>query len=127
MLENFYKKEWNSIEKPETQPRHMGNLIEMSYEELKKKVFSQEKSFMTSSVESIYSGDVYILKEAFSKEFIVDLRARVYEYGKESPSTFYKMLDGCPDFHRMITPDVAKNYAMWSIRHAYYFFPWNEE
>ena len=127
MTKNFYKTEWDSVEKTETQPRHMRNLVEMPFDELKAKVFSQDKSFLTSSVESVYSGDVYILKRAFSHDFMFDLRERVHRYGKTLPSEFHKMLDGCPDFHRMITPDIAKNYAMWAIRHAYYFFQWNED
>jgi len=127
MSENFYKKEWKAIEEVGTQPGCFRELIDMPFEEFKAKVYAQEKGFVKSTVESLYSGDIYILRDAFTREFMVDLRSRVHEYGKKSPSTFHKMLDQCPNFHRMINPEVAKNYAMWAIRHSYYFFQWNED
>jgi hypothetical protein len=127
MSKNLFKIEWDALEKPETQPRHVRSLVNMSFEEFKAKVYSQEKGFVKSVVESVYSGDIYILRNAFSSDFMIDLRERTYQYGKAFPSVFHKMLDDCPDFHRMITPEVAKNYAMWAVRHSYYFFQWNAD
>ena len=41
-------------------------------------------------------------------------------------NTFYKMKEGCKDFHRIITPEKAKNYSIGAVKHATYFFPWND-
>ena len=31
------------------------------------------------------------------------------------------MLEGCPDYHRIITPEIAKNYSVGAVRHTTYF------
>jgi hypothetical protein len=75
----------------------------------------------------LYAGDVYVLKQAFPKEFLQDLAVRLHRYGKNTPSFFSKMFDNCPDYHQMITSEVTKKYAMRQIKHAYFFFHWNRD
>jgi hypothetical protein len=125
--ENLFRKEWAALENEETQPRYLRGAITTSFEEFSAKVLEQDPIFVRSTVESIYAGDAYIVKRAFPAQFITDLRKTMHEYGKESPSSFHKMVDGCPDFHRKITPELAKNYTLRQIKHSYYFFPWNED
>lgn len=127
MVENLYKKEWESLENEATQPRFLGKVISFPFSEFSQKVLAQEPGFVRSIVESMYSGDVYILKNAFPAEFMRSLIATLHEHGRQSPSEFYKMLDGCPDFHRIITPELASNYALRQIKHSYYFFSWNND
>jgi len=65
-LGNKFKEKWEAIEKSETLPkRYSGNTITMEFDELKKKVLSQDKKFVESTVESFYSGDAYIIKNAY--------------------------------------------------------------
>ena len=40
-------------------------------------------------------------------------------------STFYKIKEGCPNFHRTIGDKENLKYSIKSNRHDYYFFPWN--
>ena len=35
------------------------------------------------------------------------------------------MLDGSPNFHRVIDRDIAKKYSLYAIKHSYYFYNWN--
>ena len=35
------------------------------------------------------------------------------------------MLEGCPNFHRIIDMDTGKNTACKVCKHAYYFYKWN--
>ena len=37
------------------------------------------------------------------------------------------MIEGCPDYHRVITPEAAKNYSVGAVRHTTYFFKWNND
>ena len=37
------------------------------------------------------------------------------------------MLEGCPNFHRIITPDISANYTVDAVKHSYYYFPWNDD
>ena len=37
------------------------------------------------------------------------------------------MLENCPNFDRVIDAETARNYSVNSIRHSFYYFPWNED
>jgi len=124
---NLYQNEWKSIENEKTQPRFLRKVISTSYKDFSEKVLEQSSAFVKKIVESLYSGDVYILKDAFKKKYLLDLQDKLHHHGKITPSSFHKMWDGCPDFHRAITPELAKNYALRQIKHSYYFFPWNND
>jgi hypothetical protein len=127
-MENRFKKEWKAIEHEDTQPRWFsGNVIEYSYDEFQKDVMLQNSRRVKSIIESLYIGDVFVLKNSFPKDYMLRLKKTMHEYGKKSESAFHKMLDGCPDFHRQITPELAKNYGLRQIKHSYYFFPWNKD
>ena len=125
--ENLYQKEWEAIEDEKTQPRYLRDIISIPYQELSENVLKQEPDFARKTIQSLYSGDVYILKNGFSAKFMRNLAVTLHQHGQQSPSSFHKMLDGCPDFHRIITPELAKNYALRQIKHSYYFFPWNKD
>lgn len=122
---NPYKKIWNEIEKPETQPKWARNVLELDYSEFEAKVTAQEPKFVKELVESLYSGDLYLLKNGFSKQFMHDLLEKVYQRWSSAPSSFYKMIEGVPDYHRIQDDEVAKKYVFESVRHSYYWFHWN--
>lgn len=125
--ENLYQKEWKAIEDEKTQPRFLRKIISTPYKEFSEKVLEQDPVFVREIVQSLYLGDVYILKQGFPKKFLQNLAVELHQYGKKTPSSFHKMLDECPDFHRVITPELAKNYSLRQIKHSYYFFPWNND
>jgi hypothetical protein len=125
-VENKFKKEWEAIESEDTQPRWFRRVIERPYDEFRRDVLAQDPQQVKSIVESLYGGDVFVLKNAFTADYMLGLKKTMHEYGKKSESSFHKMHDGCQDFHRKITPELAKNYALRQIKHSYYFFPWNE-
>ena len=125
--ENLFRKEWDAIEDEKTQPRFFREVISTPYKEFSEKVLAQDPEFVRTIIESLYGGDIFIIKNAFPVDFMLDLRKTMHEYGKKSKSSFHKMLDGCQDFHRQITPELAKNYGLRQIKHSYYFFPWNED
>ena len=35
------------------------------------------------------------------------------------------MLEGCPNFHRIIDMDTGKKYSFKVCKHSYYFYKWN--
>ena len=127
MSENLYRKVWDTIEDEKTQPRFRREIISTPYKEFSEKVLQQDPGFVKKIVQSLYSGDVHILKQGFSGKFLRDLSGILHQHGKQTSSSFHKMLDGCPDFHRVITPELAKNYSLRQIKHSYYFFPWNND
>ena len=51
----------------------------------------------------------------------------IINFWKNNPDTYFKMVEGCPDYHRVITPELAKNYSVGAVRHSTYFFKWNDD
>jgi len=126
-MTNPYLVEWDKIEDEATRPRKLREIKIVQFDEFKKKVYGEDPAFVKELVESLYAGDVYVLKGAFSKEYFEDLKKKMFAWGKQSPSSFHKMLEGVPDFHRVIDKSVSKNYSFQAIKHSYYFFPWNDD
>ena len=128
--ENLFRKEWEEIESEGTPPKYLRNVVVEDFSEFRKKVFCQEPHFARSFVESIYSGDLYVFKRAFPSEFMVGLRGKLLDYSEKRQTSFHKLLDGCPDFHNVITPAPGapgKTYAVSATKHAYFFYPWNSD
>src|SRR5690349_200105 len=76
--------------------------------------------------ESIMAGDAWLLKGALPKDFVEGMRAKVIAWERERESSFHKMLDGCPDFHRKIDLETGKKYSILACKHSAYFFRWND-
>jgi hypothetical protein len=75
----------------------------------------------------IHSGDAFILKGAFPEEFMRMVADRAVTWAKTRPSSFHKMLDGVPDFHRVIDEETGKLYSIQAVKHSFYFFRWNAD
>jgi len=127
IMENKYAPVWERLEDSGPRPERVRNVIQMGYQEFKGKVQEQSDSFVHSILDSLYSGDAYLIKGAFPKAFMTDLRKNVHAYWQERPSEFYKMLEGSPDFHRIIDPEAGKKYSFGSCKHSCYFYHWNDD
>jgi hypothetical protein len=77
--------------------------------------------------ESLDAGDALILKGAFPAEFMRMVIERTVTWTRTRPSSFHKMLDGCPDFHREIDLETGKKYSIHACKHSAYFFRWNAD
>ena len=124
---NKYLPVWERLERSKPRPERVRNVVEMDYWDFKDKVQRQEESFVDSVTVSLYAGDVYLIKNAFPKEFMVALRENAHAYTKNRPSEFYKMLEGTPDFHRIIDLEDGKKYSFRVCKHSCYFYPWNND
>ncbi len=126
-MENKYIPVWTRLENSAPRPERVRSVVQMDYQEFKDKVRSQEDSFVESVVQSLYAGDAYLLKGAFPADFMVKLKERARAYWNGKPSEFYKMLEGSPDFHRIIGPEAGKKYSFRVCKHSYYSYPWNDD
>jgi hypothetical protein len=75
----------------------------------------------------IDAGDALILKGAFPAEFMKMVIDRAVTWAASQPSSFHKMLDGVPDFHRVIDEETGKLYSIHAVKHSFYFFRWNSD
>lgn len=116
---------WAELERSKPRPQWIRRVIDISYDELTAKVTGADEATARQLTESLYAGDVFIVKGAIPGDFCRSAVNSVFEFGRQQPASFHKMLDGCPDFHRVIDNDVTKSYSVTAIRHGYYFFRWN--
>ncbi len=123
--QNQFKAAWERIERPETRPAVATAVVVADYEEFQQRVMAQEPRFVKEAVRSLYAGEIYVLKGGFPKRFMEELREKVDRFWKQTPPSFHKMVEGCPDFHRIQDEETAKKYVFQSVRHSAYFFQWN--
>jgi len=124
---NIFAKEWKKIEQKDSEPKNYRKLIEVEHNEFVSKVLEQNSSFAKSVVESIYNGDLYILKNAISKKNVNHIIDAIYKFSHSTPSTFHKMIEGVPNFHRWIDKDLVNTYSIKYTKQSTYIFPWNED
>jgi hypothetical protein len=127
MMHSIYRVLRDQFEARSPMPTRLRYINEIEFSELEEKVTSQDPLFAQTLFESLFSGDVYIVKGAFSREYINSLKRMTVDFFNDTPSTFHKMVENTPNFHRQIDEELSKNYSINAIKHAAYFFPWNKE
>ena len=87
---NPYNARWKSLECATDMPRFARKIISIDYDEFAKDVMSGNKEFVEKITSSLYEGDIYLLKNAFSNSFLDDLLEKVYKIWHSEPSSFHK-------------------------------------
>jgi hypothetical protein len=124
---NIFKKIWDKKENIELLPKFYNNIIEVDFKEFKNKVYENNLRFANETVESLLSGDIYILKNAFTNDYIDKVKKQTILNWKNIKSEFHKIYDGCPNFYRNIDTSLSNKYAFKQIKKTQYFFPWNQD
>lgn len=78
-------------------------------------------------INDLYAGRLLLLKGAFPAEWMRDLKRKTIEWCRDKPSEFHKMLEGSPDFHRVIDEETGKHYSIRGSKHSAYFYTWNSD
>ena len=125
-MENKFAPVWEQVEK-NPRPERVRHLFHMDWADLKHYVRMGDPEWIEDMVRSLYAGDVYILTQAFDPAWMRELRAKTIEYWTTKPSEFYQMLEGCPDFHRLIDLETGKKYSFPVCKHSAFFYPWNDD
>jgi hypothetical protein len=122
---NPYKQAWERLESSKPRPeRYRGHTV-MSFDAFKARV--SDPSFAEYVVESMYAGEAWILTKAFSPQFMYELRWQTVAWTRSRPQAFHKMVEGAPDFHRIIDLETGKNYSINGCKHSAYFYRWNDD
>lgn len=121
---NPYKREWELKERRRPRPSRVRQIVRRDYAGFRKLVMEGNDSFARYIVDSLYAGDVYILRGAFDPDFLQSVRERTFSYFRSKPSEFHKMIEGCPDFHRVIDLETGRKYAFNVCKHSAFFYPW---
>jgi len=126
-MESKYKKIWNELLSKKNFPKFYSGTIEISYDDFKllKDDFNKDKA--KDIIAALIDGKVLLVKGVFNKNLVNRIKTEVVRFWKNNPNTFYTLDENCPDFHRIITPEIAKKYSVGAVRHTTYFFPWNDD
>ncbi len=126
-MSSKYQIIWENELKNKNFPDRYTGLVKIDYEDLKKfkENFNEEEA--KNLIKELADGKVLLVKNAFSKELVEFIKKQTVDFWNNNPDTFNKMIEGCPDYHRVITPEIAKNYSVGAVRHTTYFFSWNND
>jgi hypothetical protein len=119
-------KYWESLEKRYSPPKYVGKVHNLEFAHLKKAIDEKNEKYLKNLIKRMYvKKEAFILKKCVKKnmkQIMLDLSNK---YKKERKSTFHKMYDGVPNFHRMIDKKITKKYSLYAIKHSFYFYNWN--
>ncbi len=99
----------------------------MTYKSFCKAMQMKNLALISHLIELMVAGKILILKDTFSKKVTEQIKANTKKFWNENESSFHKMYDGCPNFHRIIDDQVSKSYSIKKVGHTTFFFPWNKD
>ena len=68
--QNKYLDIWNQLENTQEHIKYFRNILCVDFLDLRQKISNQDDNFIQEIVYSLYNGDFYIIKNAFSKEYV---------------------------------------------------------
>lgn len=117
---------WKYLENKYQPPKYVGLVSELSFFDLKKAVDKKNEKYLKRLIRKMYvNKEAFILKGSAKKglkKIMLDLAEK---YKRNKTSSFYKMYDGVPNFHRAINRTITKKYSLYAIKHSFYFYNWN--
>ena len=126
MLNKNLHQYWLSLENKYSAPKYVKKIKNLEFKKLKDAVDKKKEKYLKKIIRSMYvNKEAYILKNAAPKNFKKTVIKIADFYKKNKKPTFNKMLDGSPNFHRMIDKNVTKKYSLYAIKHSFYFYNWN--
>lgn len=124
---SVWAKAWADMESAIPRPTRLRLVRSMAWNYFVDKVSKAEDFFVHTVVGSLYRGDIMILQGAFPPEFMRELKAKTRAWIQDRPPSFHKMLEGSPDFHRIIDLETGRKYAFAGCKHSAYFYRWNDD
>ena len=122
---NTLKEYWIQKENKNLPPEYLNDIKNININEWKEIIGSSDKS--KSLIDDLYNGSFLLIKNVISTSFLDQLKKKLVKKEKETPSSFYKMIENCPNFHKNIDDNIDTKYSIKSTRHSFYFFRWNRD
>ncbi|MDC0059766.1 hypothetical protein OAJ18_01955 [Pelagibacteraceae bacterium] len=121
------KAKWEKLEKDDGCPSELNKINTVDYKQLSKIFKDSDIKKIDKLIEDFYTGNILIIKKCFTKEFFEKVKSYLKANFDNQKSAFYKIKEGCPNFHTVVGNKESSKYAIPSNRHDYYFFPWNRK
>ena len=101
-LTDNLKSYWKYLEKRNAPPTHVSSIHILEFDKLKSAINDKNIFYLKNLVRKMYSGDAYILRKAAKKSLKKIIIELAKHYDRKQKSSFHKMLDSAPNFHRII-------------------------
>ena len=121
LMDNY----WKTLEKKKPVPKFVKKINILEFDKLKKSINSKNEIFVKNLARKMYNGEAFILRNAAKKNLKNIMINLAKHYDKKQKPSFYKMLDGTPNFHRIINKKITKKYSLYAIKHSYFLYNWN--
>ena len=126
LFKDKINKYWHYLEQKYPAPRYVGKVKYLEFKDLKEAIDNKNEIFLKKIIKNMYvKKEAYILKNSATKKLKKTILELANHYKKNRKTGFYKMLDGCPNFHRIIDKNITKKYSLFAIKHSFYFYNWN--
>lgn len=125
-LPNLYKEEWSKVENVKTYPHYLRGVVFIEADEFVDKVMSAGKEEASKLVNSIYSGDAYILKNAISIELVEEIKDKIAEWNKTKEDKYRRMLDGVSSYRFTNLGERKPEDGYTEVMHSSVFFRWDD-
>jgi len=126
MLDQKLNNYWKKLEEKYPYPNYVKKVKDLKFEDLKYAIDNKKEKYLKKIIKNMYMNrEAYVLKNAAPKHLKDTMLSLANHYKKTRKSNFYKMLDGCPNFHRAIDKKITKKYSLYAIKHSFYFYNWN--
>ncbi len=119
------KKFWLNLEKKKYPPKYVKKVNLIEFESLRSLINKKSEFQVKNIIKKIYSGEAFIVRNAAKKNLKKTIIQLAKYYDRNQRQSFHKMLDGTPNFHRIIDKNITKKYSLYAIKHSYYFYNWN--
>jgi len=124
-LSNELSNHWTHLEDSDNPPKYVSDIAEIDFATLKSFVETRNLNKLFDLQRKLYDGTAFIIRKA-AEPALRDVAISIArKYDKTQISTFHKMLDGTPNFHRIIDQQITQNYSLYAIKHSYYLYNWN--
>ena len=125
-LPNEINKYWNYLEEKYPSPRYVKKVKKLNFSKLKKEIDNKNYKYIKNLIRKMFvEKEAYILKNSADKNLKNTIIQLANYYKKNKKTSFYKMIDGVPNFHRVIDKNITKKYSLFAIKHSFYFYNWN--
>jgi hypothetical protein len=123
----YISKYWEAIERDVPYPKYCKGIEEIDWLEFSQRVRVNDYNYICAIIDKLYEGHVVILRSAISKSDIQYVKDFAWEFGARNHPSFHRVIEGCPDFHRINDREVARNagYSFYRVQHLFYFYRWN--
>ena len=120
-MENY----WKTLESKKPVPKFVKKINIIEFDKLKKSINCKNEIFVKNLARKMYNGEAFIVRNAAKKNLKGIMLNLAKHYDKKQKPSFHKMLDGTPNFHRIIDKKITKKYSLFAIKHSYFLYNWN--